>query len=283
MSAMRSWQRVLVIGAWVSLVGAAASVLTPGVPHPAVPTAIAICAVTALGIGGSIVASAIVARIVATQVVGIDISEAVEALRGASTLTRSNQVLNIWLDIEGDEVRATAEHRFDLMGSSRYPRRLPLRLYTDVARWGSGGGFFSLIEPDGTQLQGEALADHVRKTNGGAQFEKAYTFRRGVPATFVIHTFGSFRRSDRLIWTVEHISSDFSIRILDRRGVATGRVSVKVNHHRAGEIMANMQPRETPEGPLLEFTCLGEVLPYQGFELQWTEPSGVKPDVAGAG
>jgi hypothetical protein len=209
---------------------------------------------------------------IARQVFGIDIGDAVEALRGTSAFTRSNQTLEITLEAVASGVRVTAEHTFDLLSSRRHRQRLSFRLYTDVARWGlDGGGFNSIVEPDGFVLHGESLQSHVQKAEGKAEFEKEYTFHPRRPARFVIETYGLFRTSDRLIWTVEHISSDFGVRIRDLRG--TGRdVHVKINHHQAYDISKAMSPvRSAGQGRITEFAYLGEVLPYQGFELQWND------------
>jgi hypothetical protein len=265
---MKTWQRVFTLGLVVLVVGALAT-LVAGHPSGIVEIAATLVGAIALGVGGSVLASALVARLVSRQVFGIDVAEAVEALRGASALSRSNQLLEIRLDISGDEVRAVAEHRFDLLASASRPKKIPFRLYTDIARWGSAGGFYSVVEPDGTVLSGEGLERHVENIAEKARFEKTYVFHPHTPATFVIETFGLFRLSDRLIWTVEHISSDFKVRVRDCTGL-TGQVDVKVNHHREAEISAHMVRRESPQGMVLDFAFLGEVLPFQGFELQWT-------------
>lgn len=266
---MRSWQRILLVGTIVLLSGGLATVLHTNPPHGLDENALALVGVVGLGIGGSVIASALVARLVANQVFGIDIGDAVEALRGASALTRANQQLEITLKRVGDEVHIVAQHRFDLFTSVKYPRRLRFRLYTDAARWGSGGGFESIVEPDNSVLAGPRLAPFTSEDEGKVEFNKMYTFHPRKPSHFEIETFAHFRRHDRLIWTVEHISSDFSVRIIDCRG--EGKASVKINHHRHSEISDNSRERSTHEGSVIDFAFLGEVLPFQGFELQWSE------------
>ncbi len=265
---MRSWQRILFIGICILVAGGVATVACASRPHGLIENSVGLAGIVGLGIGSSIVASVLVTRLVATQVFGLDIGDAVEALRGASALTRTNQSLEIKLERIGEEVHVSAQHRFDLLGASKYVRRLPFGLFTDAARWGSGGGFYSVVEPDGTVLDGSALDPHVYEQEGKIRFHKMYVFHPGKPSHFEVETFCHFRRGDRLIWTVEHISSDFSVRILDRRG--EGEASVKINHHRRSEITDDMKKRKTKEGPVIEFAYLGEVLPFQGFELQWS-------------
>jgi hypothetical protein len=223
----------------------------------------------ALGLGGSLLASALVARIVSRQVFGIDITEAIEALRGSSLLSRSNQSLDITISRHEDEIRVSAEHRFDLLAAFPRRRRVPFQIYTDIARWGSAGGFDSIVEPDATVLVADDLAQYVTSEAGKARFEKAYVLFPGKPATFIVVTYGHFRCEDRLIWTVEHISSDFQVRVNDCTGLS-GSVDVKINHHREPEIAANMARRRSHRGEVFEFEFLGEILPFQGFELQWS-------------
>jgi hypothetical protein len=207
---------------------------------------------------------------VANQVFGIDIGDAIEALRGASALTRANQQLEITLKRTDDEVvHVVAQHRFDLLTSSRYPRRLRFRLYTDAARWGSEGGFYSIVQPDNSILEDSQLDPYVAESEGKIEFSRMYTFYPGRPSHFEIETYGLFRRHDRLIWTVEHISSDFSVKVIDCRG--EGKASVKINHHRRSEISDSSRERLTRDGSVIDLSFLGEVLPFQGFELQWSE------------
>lgn len=268
---MRSWQRIFFTGAGVLIVGALLNIIYPDPPSGIVQHGVAVGSIIFIGIGGSVIASALVSRLIAKQVFGIDIGDAVEALRGTSPLTRANQTLEITLKRVDSEVHVVTRHRFDLFGSAKYPRRLPFSLYTDAARWGSGGGFYSIVEPDDTVLAGSELAKYVTNEEGKVEFRKMYMFRPGRPSHFEVETFGHFRRWDRLIWTVEHISSDFSVRILDRR--EEGGVSVKINHHRRSEISDDMKERRTKEGHVIELVFLGEVLPFQGFELQWSADS----------
>jgi hypothetical protein len=264
---MRSWQRVLLVGACILVAGAVATSTCARDPHGLLESAIAIVGIVGLGIGGSIVASALVARLVANQVFGIDIGDAVEALRGASSLTRANQSVEITLRRVDDEVHINAQHRFDLLSSSKFVRHLSFSLYTDVVRGNPSGGFYSIVEPGEAVLTDETLKKYLSREEGKVQFKKLYAFHPGKPSRFEVETFGYFRRDDRLIWTVEHISSDFTVRILDLRG--EGKTSIEINHHRRSEIVDDMKERQTKEGRVIEFAYQGEVLPFQGFELQW--------------
>jgi len=277
---VRSWQRSLIAGLWFLLGGAVATIAHAAHAPGLVQGAIALLGVIGLAIGGSVIAQAVRDRMIATQLFGLDVGEVVDALRGSNALARSRQTLRISLDTVESEVKATATHTFDMLGSSRYGR-MPFSLYTDAVPWGSGGGgFYSIREPTGNVLEGTELEACVENLDGKKQFTKTYQFRDGAPSTFSIDTFGHFRSSDRLIWTVEHISTDFEVHICDRRS-ERGPLSIKVNHHRRSEIIANKQQYNSPEGPVTVFTFLGEVLPYQGFELQWDDTAANEPTEEG--
>jgi hypothetical protein len=272
---MQSSQRISIVGICVLAVGAITTVVRAEAPRVPMPVAWSLAGATGLAIGGSVVAIVLAAYLVAHQVFGLDIDEVVEALRGASPVIRQNQTLDITLTTVEDEVHTIAVHKFELLRSSRRSRILPLRLYTDVGSGNRGGGFSSIVEPGGTTLKDAALARDasplVKQVEGKLQFENTYRFDHAVPSKFEIATYAWFRKSDRLIWTVEHISKDFLVRIHDYRHVRGEPPSVKINHHRAEEIINGKVESKTDEGLITQYTYLGEILPFQGFELQWAE------------
>lgn len=213
-------------------------------------------------------ASALVAVLVSRQVLGVNLHDLVEALRGPSPLARTAQKLCLKLEQDCDDdqqIYVSAIHEFDLETDSAYIRRLPVRIYTDV---GMDGGFVSIIV-DGAPLVGADLEKCLESREGKEQFEKMYCFRPKRALRFQIRTFGKFRREDRLIWTVEQVSRDFEVSIVDARG-SDGKCEVKINHHRRGEIDKG-QWLESDDARKLKFNFLGEVLPYQGFELCWSD------------
>ena len=272
---MRSWQRVSLLGAGVLVVGAVLQVGTHDLRSGFLHDAGTVSVVVVLGIGASMIASALVTRLVASHVFGLDVADAVEALRGASPLTRSDQTITIYLDVVGDQVLVVAEHPFALHAAAPFPHKERFHLYTDRVPWGSDAGFRFVLEPNGNVLKDEALAACVSLSDDRRkwQFRKEYRFSPREPSKFVIETFGCFRLSDRLIWTVEQISSDFTLRVVDRREPA-GWLCVRVNHHRANDVVRSERPTNGWTMRCVEFR--GEVLPYQGFELQWGE--GEEPE-----
>lgn len=210
-------------------------------------------------------ASALVAGLVTRQVLGVKIRDLVEALRGSSPLARKRQRLDIRIDRADQQIHVSAKHEFELESDSTFPRTIPVRIYTDV---GSDGGFDKVVV-DGQTLDGPELANLVKPMEGKKQFEERYRFGAGQKHKFEIHTYGHFRIDDRLIWTVEQVSRDFTVSILDTRK-APQACKVKVNHHRSDEIDTETW-HPSHEGRDLKFDFLGEVLPYQGFELRWED------------
>lgn len=265
---MTSTSRVIVAGCVGIILGSIAAV-SEGIadPFPG-KTFTKLMAAIFLGLGASLVASGLAARLISNQVVGLDFGEALEALRGSSPVTRSNQTIEITLRAAGDVIEVKAEHRFDLVSSFRRTRRLPLRMYTDVGRWGAAGGFACVVEPDGNSLRGELLTPFVKEVAGKPQFEKVFDFRPGRPESFIAETYATFRLTDRLIWTIEHISRDLKLRVNDYSRL-TGDVDIKVNHHRSREITDAIRVRNARDGTVREVDFVSELLPYQGFELQW--------------
>lgn len=265
---MRSWQRAIALGGSLLLAGAIATFIAGSETNAAGQTSIDVAGILLVGVGGSLLATGLVSRLVSNHVFGIDVAAALEALRGASPLARSKQTLTVELTVVDGLVLATGKHEFDLEPSSRLPLPHDLSLYTDVGS--SGGGFFSITEPNGNVLSGEKLDSSVQPHEGKQRFTKQYWFWHGHPSKFIVQTYARFRTTDRLIWTVEHISSDFELRIHDKRG-SVKHACVKINHHRCEHIDRDNIRRMPDGGWEIVIDYLGEVLPYQGFELQWQE------------
>lgn len=224
--------------------------------------------VTMVGVGGSLLASGLAARLIAEHVFGLDLGDAVEALRGTSDVYRSKQSLTLTLSARNGMIYLSAEQRFDLHALGHPSRQHTLRLYSNVVRWRVDGEFDYVTEPDRTTLRGPALLPFLGELAGKPQFEKTYAVTAAAPHTFVVGTNAYYRFSDRLAWTVDNISKDFQVRINDYTGLA-GSVDVRINHHRERQITENIVRRSSQEGNVIEFSFLGDVLPFQGFEVQW--------------
>lgn len=264
---MGSATRVVWWGGALILMGATAKALESGTKIPGEWT-LELLAIVVIGIGGSLIASGLATRLITEHFFGLDIREAIEALRGASAVYRSNQTVQLTLVPHDEDIYVTAEHSFDLHSLTREARPT-LRLYSSVVKWASKGDFDFVTQPDRTTLRGEELRPYLRDFAGKPLFERAYSLRGGAPQSFVIGTYGWYRTSDRLAWTVDHISKDFRVRVNNYTRLP-GAMNVRINHHREREITSDMMPRSSQEGEVIEFSFLGEVLPYQDFELQWS-------------
>jgi hypothetical protein len=266
-SQVRSWLRILFVGGLALTVGVYCDVRSASHPHGFDQHAVVVVGIVGLTVGAAMLASALVAGLVTRQVLGVKIRDLVEALRGSSPLVRKNQRLYIRIDRDDQRIHVSARHEFELESDSTFRRTLPVRIYTDV---GIDGGFDKIVVDgrtlDRPELECEKL---VQPRDGKAQFEEKYRFSPGRKRKFEIHTYGHFRLDDRLIWTVEQVSRDFAVSIIDTRKVPTV-CKVKVNHHRSDEIDTEAW-HPSHEGQYLKFDFLGEVLPYQGFELRWLD------------
>ncbi len=157
-----------------------------------------------------------------------------------------------------------------LVNQSGRRARKTFAIYTDLGSWGKRGGFESVVEPSGNVLHHDTLQASMTEINGKTYFTKSYDINHHSNATFRFITFGNYRRVDRLIWTVQDLSTDFCVRIVNNTGVHNPFV-VKVNHHHERDIMDRLttmpKSKDGHEVILLDFNC--EVLPYQGFEVMW--------------
>ncbi len=259
---VRSWHRTLAAGFAVILVGVTWALAAAGRSNE-MGNITTLPAVILVSVGGSMIASGLVARLVATQVLGIDVREAIEALHSTSKFARSEQSVEITLSPQRDRVTIIAKHEFDVTARTTFPRTLPVTIYTDLS---SAGGGFESVEVDDTAISGAELQNNVDIVQGKAQFSRRFFFNPGKKRHLVVVTYGEFQAVDRLIWTVEHISRDFSVRIYDHR-MPIGTLDVKINHHRGGEV--EVKPRRIASGTEIAFSFPGGVLPFQGFELRW--------------
>jgi hypothetical protein len=191
--------------------------------------------VAGISVGASLLATAVATHLVSRHVFGVDVTEAIEALRGTSRFSRSEQTVDITLDRIGDKIRVEAAHSFTVHVSGHHSSLLPFTIYTDVGSWGADGGFLSVRGPDGLVLTDDDLRKHTVERSGKVQFHCDYQFSPSSPPRFEIVTYGTFRCIDRLIWTVEQVSSDFKLTVRNRVG-NQDKLNAKINHHREAQI-----------------------------------------------
>ena len=206
-----------------------------------------------------------------------------DALSDRTDLIRKNHSLTLNFVQEGEKVHLTKEHKFILKNPSSRTIRKELRMYTETLAWRHlrGGklievnGGFTLISENNNRIEKSQLAYHPDKTNpiiqhtpnGMAIFSKEYTFTSGAEIEFEFHSHEYYRLTDRLVWTVEHLSDDFSV-TLNNHTKMLESFQVKINHHRGSEIhISKVIDAVSNEKSFFRFGTY--VLPYQGFEVLW--------------
>lgn len=227
--------------------------------------------VTLTGVGGSVLATGLSNWLITKHYVGVDVTSIVQALTSNSKFIRKDQNLEIGFMLNSNnEVVINGEHRFTLCNQGARRSKKSFELYTDLGSWNNSGGFKAVIEPSGTVLQNKSLETFLHEENGKIYFKNSYDINSMSTASFLFKTFGNYRRVDRLIWTVQDISTDFSVRIVNNTGIKKAFV-IKVNHHKEKEILKRVKiindTGDSQEVIIIDFNC--EVLPYQGFEIMW--------------
>jgi hypothetical protein len=223
------------------------------------------------GVGASILATGLTSWLITRHFTGVDVTSIVQALTESSKFIRVNHTLELIFTLKGDDsVSVSGEHAFTLINQQGRRSRKTFAIYTDLGSWNKCGGFEAVVEPSGNVLHHEALEACITEINGKTYFIKGYDINSKSTASFQFNTFGNYRRIDRLIWTVQDISTDFRVRVVNNTGIRNAFL-IKVNHHRERDILdcctTISKNADDQEVIILDFNC--EVLPYQGFEVMW--------------
>lgn len=220
------------------------------------------------GVGGSILATAIVNWILTRQLGSIPISSIVEALAQKTEFMRTNQEAELTFTYQDDRVRLEKRHLYYLRNTRHYTRPHRISMFTDTSPASDihRSGFILVLEPDGTKLEGPSLARYVSFESGKHVFRKTYDLQPGDKNAFEFRSVDYYRLSDRLIWTVQDLSENFRVRIKNQTGWKNV-FKVKINHHCEQDILDQMKLIEESNEIIFEFNA--EILPYQGFEVMW--------------
>lgn len=222
-----------------------------------------------ISVGASVLSTGLVNFALTNRLRPLPIGSIVEALGKRIEFMRMNQVAIITFSTEGNRVRLDKLHRYSLRNPSVFPRTRKVEMYTPAATSGPSGGFALVIEPDGTQLEGDALGELVTYRNGKYIFSKTYRLQPGDGNTFEFRSYEYFRMRDRLSWTVQDLSDDFRVRIINQTGVPNA-FEIQIKHHHEKEIIEAIKPIESAGETQFEFNS--ELLPYQGFDVIWDLP-----------
>lgn len=222
-------------------------------------------------IGASILATGLTSWLITRALANVDVAAVVQALAEHTKFTRSDHKLELIFTLKSDgTVRVSGEHEFTLTNTRNRRARKTFSIYTDLGSWNKAGGFESILEPNNKLLKGKELQSQISYDDGKAIFNGTYSIDANSKAKFKFNTYGNYRRIDRLVWTVQDLSTDFHVRIVNRTGVKNAFL-VKVNHHREKSIIECKQDiqRLQDNAELIELDFNSEVLPYQGFEVLW--------------
>lgn len=232
--------------------------------------AIPIAALT--GIGASVLATGITNWLLARHIDKFDVASIIQALTRNSPFFRSAHHLRLIVTLKAGVVTIHGEHSFRLTNTRRKKTRKHFSIYTDLGAKDSCG-FEAIQEPTGHILKDNELESCLRLINGKTYFKKTYEIAGNASADFKFYTVARFRASDRLIWTVQDISTNFHVQVINRTGVMNP-FELKINHHSEEEILSNVRliPKDGGTQEELAFDFNAEVLPYQGFELMWNFP-----------
>lgn len=235
------------------------------------PIQYTIMAVPLTGVGGSILATGLTGWLIARQFSRIDVNSIVQTLVENASFVRNDHSLELTFSVEENGiVKVQGEHCFTLVNNRGSRARKFFNIYTDLGCWKELGGFESVVEPSGKVLQGATLFPFVSEVNGKFYFTNSYDINKYSSSTFRFITFGYYRRIDRLIWTVQDLSTDFRVKLVNSTGVP-GAFLIKINHHREKDIIESItkipELRGDEEEIIWEFGAA--VLPYQGFEVMW--------------
>lgn len=220
------------------------------------------------GVGGSILATALVNWILTRQLGSIPISSIVEALALKTEFMRTNHEAELTFTLQDGRVKLEKRHLYHLRNTRHYTRPRRISMFTDTSPASDmhRSGFVLVLEPDGTKLEGESLARYVSSESGKHMFRKTYDLQPGDKNAFEFRSVDYYRLADRVIWTVQDLSENLRVRIKNQTG-RKNVFKVKINHHCEKDILDQMKLIEESNEIIFEFNA--EILPYQGFEIMW--------------
>lgn len=225
-------------------------------------------AIPLTGVGGSVLATALVSWILTRRLETLPIASIVEALARATQFMRTHHEVELLFTIENGLVRLDKRHCYCLRNPSKFTRPHRIDLFDDspAIRTVPRGGFQAVVEPDGTRVDGEALKRYVHNDSGKSVFTKTYDLQPGDSNSFEFRSYAYYRLADRMIWTVQDLADNFRVRIINHTGRANA-FDIKVNHHHEASIKNQIKDFPSNHEILIDFNV--EILPYQGFEIMW--------------
>lgn len=249
------------------------------------------------GVGCSLIASALVARIMALKPSERVLKEISGVMKQYAEFIRYDHTLELRFSkkiINSQEtIILVGEHKFTFKNDQiLFSKSKKIEMYTDVGRQcqniNDHEGFDS-VQIDNTeynykkQLELEKKDMQVekcfeKKPNGKVYFIKNVKIPRKNELRVVSRTFGIYRLEDRMVWTVQDLSKNFKVRVIDNTDCGMP-FEFKINHHDEKDIHINPDVTMTHEKRrVYDIDFSTPVLPYQGFEIKWSFKS--QPDLA---
>lgn len=224
------------------------------------------------GIAGSVISTALTNWILTKRFEHLPITSIIHALADRTKFARKDQKLKLEFRLTGDEVVVHAVHTFQLFNPSFTAKRRLVSIFTDAPRWSrsSEPTGFTLVRDSGGTLQGEELKKYLRDENSKQCFEKDYVLPPGDSIAFTFHILERYRLRDRMMWTIQDLSSDLHITLVNYTG-RSNPFNIKLHHHNESEVLKQIRTEaiefDGREETTIEFDS--EILPFQGFEIMW--------------
>jgi hypothetical protein len=224
------------------------------------------------GVGGSILATAIVSTITSMKMRELVFVSIIRALKEATKFVRTSHKLTLELELKDGGVKIKAEHEFAYHNDELYTRSKHMKIYTDAGVNGEGG-FSYLKNSEGKIISGDELKSKVKAKYNKVYYEDTYSIAPRETKDFLFATYGMYDLNDRILWAVQDFSDNMEVVIKDFTGIyeeSEKYLKIKVNHHNEDEIMKNVHRNHDEVGhDVITFRFDSEILPYQGFEIYW--------------
>lgn len=182
-------------------------------------------------------------------------------------------------------IKVEGVHKYELKNVSWFkPIDEHMEIYTDIGRQeNSRKGGFEKIYIDGKELPSSEVRSSKGEKGHKKYFEYPLKIQRNGKRTFEYHTSGIFFSNDRLIWTVQDLSQNFEITVVNKTSSTvktfdtpekdiSNEIIFKINHDQENEIKIIPEHRIISEKVCEDVYTINfgfEVLPYQGFEMSW--------------
>jgi len=182
--------------------------------------------------------------------------------------------LELTHDLSTNMIAVTGKHEYVLKNLSIFHKlKHTVSIYTDIGRQSDPKtGGFKYVRIGTAKFDGAELEDHIVIKHQKKYFirdiaiDKRKLGKKGNSLSFEYQTFGVYCLQDRLIWTVQDLSHDFTV-VVKNRTPFNKSLMFKFNHSNEEKVIQNGLSR-IGSGEY-KFSFGAPILPYQGFEMAW--------------